>query len=254
MLRFLTAGESHGAGARRHPRRHAGRAAPSTSRRSTASCAAARAATAAAGAWRSNRTAPRSCRASAHGETIGRPIALLIRNKDWENWQRTMAVDPEAPADAAGARRGPGHPAAARPRGSGRRGRSTATTICATCSSAPARARPPRAWRPAPSPASCSRSFGIDIASHVTSIGRRRARRRRPLSRSTHRRAIADDVAAAVRGPRVERADDRGDRRAQGGGRHARRRLRGHRARRARSASAATCSGTASSTAGSRRR
>src|SRR5258707_393664 len=28
-----------------------------------------------------------------HGVTTGAPIALLIPNKDWENWQRTMAVE-----------------------------------------------------------------------------------------------------------------------------------------------------------------
>ena len=28
-----------------------------------------------------------------HGETTGGPIALLIPNKDWENWQRTMHVE-----------------------------------------------------------------------------------------------------------------------------------------------------------------
>jgi chorismate synthase len=33
-----------------------------------------------------------------HGVTTGAPIALLIPNKDWENWQRTMAVEhPPAP-------------------------------------------------------------------------------------------------------------------------------------------------------------
>jgi chorismate synthase len=32
-----------------------------------------------------------------HGLTTGGPIALLIPNKDWENWQRTMAVE-SAPA------------------------------------------------------------------------------------------------------------------------------------------------------------
>ena len=30
-----------------------------------------------------------------HGVTTGGPIALLIPNKDWENWQRTMHVEPE---------------------------------------------------------------------------------------------------------------------------------------------------------------
>src|SRR5262245_7871942 len=28
-----------------------------------------------------------------HGVTTGGPIALLVPNKDWENWQRTMAVE-----------------------------------------------------------------------------------------------------------------------------------------------------------------
>src|SRR4051812_14612846 len=30
-----------------------------------------------------------------HGLTTGGPIALLIPNKDWENWQRTMYSEPE---------------------------------------------------------------------------------------------------------------------------------------------------------------
>ncbi len=42
-----------------------------------------------------------------HGRTTGGPIALLVPNKDWENWQRTMYAEPEMPADAAGADRAP---------------------------------------------------------------------------------------------------------------------------------------------------
>lgn len=41
------------------------------------------------------------------GETIGSPVALLVRNKDWTNWQRTMHADREPPPDATGARRAP---------------------------------------------------------------------------------------------------------------------------------------------------
>src|SRR3954465_7718409 len=50
-----------------------------------------------------------------HGETTGGPIALLIPNKDRENWQRTMHVEAAAPEGATGADRGavtrprPGH-------------------------------------------------------------------------------------------------------------------------------------------------
>jgi chorismate synthase len=42
-----------------------------------------------------------------HGVTTGSPIALLIPNKDWENWQRTMYAEPEMPAEASGADRAP---------------------------------------------------------------------------------------------------------------------------------------------------
>jgi chorismate synthase len=47
-----------------------------------------------------------------HGLTTGAPVALMIPNKDWENWQRTMYVEPEAPAGATGQER----PAVTRPR------------------------------------------------------------------------------------------------------------------------------------------
>jgi chorismate synthase len=42
-----------------------------------------------------------------HGLTTGGPIALMIPNKDWENWQRTMFVEPSMPADASGTERPP---------------------------------------------------------------------------------------------------------------------------------------------------
>ncbi len=45
-----------------------------------------------------------------HGLTTGGPIALLIPNKDWENWQRTMAVQSE------GAAPGVDRPVVTRPR------------------------------------------------------------------------------------------------------------------------------------------
>jgi chorismate synthase len=46
------------------------------------------------------------------GQTIGGPIALLIANKDWENWQQTMSVTAEVEEGA----RGPQRPAVSRPR------------------------------------------------------------------------------------------------------------------------------------------
>jgi chorismate synthase len=47
-----------------------------------------------------------------HGLTTGGPVSLMIPNKDWENWQRTMHVEPEEPAGAAG----PDRPTVTRPR------------------------------------------------------------------------------------------------------------------------------------------
>jgi chorismate synthase len=47
-----------------------------------------------------------------HGETLGSPIALLIKNKDWENWRQTMSVEAEPAANAGG----PNRPAVTRPR------------------------------------------------------------------------------------------------------------------------------------------
>src|SRR5688500_11899126 len=106
MLRFLTAGESHGrslvaivegvpAGLRidfeqltQDLRRRQG------------------------GYGRGRRMAIESDRADIvsgvrRGRTTGAPIALLIANKDWDNWQWTMHPQAEPPSDAAGARRTP---------------------------------------------------------------------------------------------------------------------------------------------------
>jgi chorismate synthase len=41
------------------------------------------------------------------GETLGGPVAMLIENRDWPNWEYTMRAAAEAPPDAGGARRGP---------------------------------------------------------------------------------------------------------------------------------------------------
>ncbi len=49
------------------------------------------------------------------GRSTGAPIALLIENRDWPNWQQTMHAESEMPAGATGARRAavvrprPGH-------------------------------------------------------------------------------------------------------------------------------------------------
>src|SRR5919108_780300 len=40
-----------------------------------------------------------------HGRTTGAPIAMLIRNRDWVNWQQTMYVEAEMPEGATGTQR-----------------------------------------------------------------------------------------------------------------------------------------------------
>src|SRR5204863_3953291 len=64
------------------------------------------------GYGRGRRMAIESDRAEAlsgirHGHSTGAPIALLIPNKDWQNWQRTMHVEAAMPADASGTDRPP---------------------------------------------------------------------------------------------------------------------------------------------------
>jgi chorismate synthase len=41
------------------------------------------------------------------GETIGGPIAVMIQNRDWTNWQYTMSIEADPPADTGGAKRSP---------------------------------------------------------------------------------------------------------------------------------------------------
>jgi len=106
MLRFLTAGESHGKalvtileGAPAGLAIDFDAVTADLRRRQT-------------GYGRGRRMLIESDRAEAlsgirHGLTTGGPIALLIPNKDWENWQRTMHVEAEMPSAATGADRPP---------------------------------------------------------------------------------------------------------------------------------------------------
>ena len=59
----------------------------------------------------------RSCsRGVRRGRTTGAPVALLIENRDWVNWQRTMHTAAEAPAGRHRRQSRAGRPAPARPR------------------------------------------------------------------------------------------------------------------------------------------
>ena len=129
-----------------------------------------------------------------HGRTLGGPIALQVANRDYANWEERMSPWPVDRIPPTRSRRstcrGP-----ATPTWSARRSTSRAT--CATSSSAPPPARPPRVW-PAGRSArhSCARSASrcyshvIQIASVHAPLWERRSRPR-ISRRSTARRCAA---------------------------------------------------------------
>ena len=170
-----------------------------------------------------------------HGLTLGSPILLLVRNRDWENWTQVMSVEAadrrrgRGPADRGGRRqqaRDAGHPRPARSRRSGRRPevrlqrrpQRPRTRIGArdggTGRGRRDRPRVPRGTR--------------DRRLVVHGRGRRRrpgSRQRDPVARRGGR------LAAALPGSRGRGPDDRPDRRGAVGRRHGRWRLRGRRPR-----------------------
>src|ERR671912_1898365 len=107
------------------------------------------------------------------GETMGGPIAMLIENRDWPNWERTMHAEAEPPADARGANRAavtrprPGHADLA---GVAKYGRSDIRDILERASARETAARV-AAGAVARQLLDCA---GIRITSHVFAIGQAR--------------------------------------------------------------------------------
>jgi chorismate synthase len=105
-----------------------------------------------------------------HGCTTGAPIALLIRNRDWVNWQQTMYVEREMPEGATGANR----PQVTRPRpghadlaGAIKYGHTDVRNVLERAS-----ARETAARVAAGSLArQLLRRFGVHVTSHVSAIG-----------------------------------------------------------------------------------
>ena len=94
-----------------------------------------------------------------HGRTLGSPVALLVANRDYANWEERMNP---WPVDAEVEESHLPRPGPRRPRG---RAQVRPLATCATCSSARAPARPRRGWRPARSPrSSCGRSASRSTA------------------------------------------------------------------------------------------
>jgi chorismate synthase len=105
-----------------------------------------------------------------HGKTIGSPIAMMIENRDWPNWEEIMAVR-EVPGDSATKRRltrpRPGHTDLA---GSLKYNHTDARNILERSS---ARETAARVALGAVAKVFL-RNFGIEILSHTTAIGKTR--------------------------------------------------------------------------------
>jgi chorismate synthase len=169
MLRFLTAGESHGQalvviveGVPAGLPLTADDLSPDLARRQL-------------GYGRGRRMAIEQDRAEIlsgvrRGETIGGPIALVIRNRDWTNWQHTMSLDATPDEALPGARR----PSVTRPRpghadlaGSLKYARDDLRDILERAS---ARETAARVAAGAIARALLAR-YGIEVTSHVIEIG-----------------------------------------------------------------------------------
>ena len=105
-----------------------------------------------------------------HGRTTGAPISLLVRNRDWVNWQQTMHVEAEMPEGATGVQR----PDVSRPRpghadlaGAVKYGHTDIRDVLERASARETAARV--------AAGSLARQllarFGVRIASHVSGVG-----------------------------------------------------------------------------------
>ncbi len=103
-------------------------------------------------------------------ETLGSPIALLIRNRDWANWQHTMSVEADPPESAGGARRSavtrprPGHADLA---GGLKYGHTDLRDVLERASARETAARVAAGGIAR----ALLRRYGIAVTSHVTAIG-----------------------------------------------------------------------------------
>ena len=186
------------------------------------------------------------------GETIGGPIAMSIANRDWVNWQHTMRTTAEPPADAGGARRAPvtkPRPGHADLAGVAKYGRTDVRDVLERAS---ARETAARVAAGAVARQLLLRA-GARITSHVFAIGGATLPPGTTVTFDAAQRPGAGR-AAALRGCRSRAAHDR--RRSIAPGRPATRWAGPSRSssRAFRSALAATCSGIESSTDGSPRR
>ena len=151
------------------------------------------------------------------GETLGSPIAMLVRNRDWENWRDIMDPAPRPGEEAGGALR---RRAVTRPRpghadltGLVKYDRDDARDILERASARETTARVAAA-------AVCRRllgEFGVELGSHLVHLGgvdaQRPAELPRPLNEAADRSALRtlDAGAEAAMVERIDGAKREGD-------------------------------------------
>jgi chorismate synthase len=140
------------------------------------------------------------------GKTLGSPIALLIRNRDWESW--SQAMDPQAAPPETMARRvtvpRPGHADLA---GAAKYGADDVRNVLERASARETAAR----TAVGAIARRLLQEMGVEVVSHVVQIGGVRAHAPELPCSEIGRRADASDVrcADAAAGARMRRAIDR---------------------------------------------
>ncbi len=148
------------------------------------------------------------------GETLGSPIAMLIRNRDWENWAEVMAAEPDGPSQGPRRRRlmrpRPGHADLV---GILKYGREDARDVLERASARETAAR-------VACGAVCRRlllEFGVEIGSHVVELGGIEASVPDalpvPLNQAADRSPVRclDDKASKAMMAAIDRAKEEGD-------------------------------------------
>ena len=187
-----------------------------------------------------------------HGRTLGSPVAIRIGNSEWPKWDKVMSADPVDEAElealarnAALTRPRPGHADLV---GMQKYDFDEARPILERAS---ARETAARVALGAVASAFLKQAVGAEVVSHVVGLG--------PVAAPAGSVPSSADVAYLDEDPvrcldaGHQQADGRRDRPGPQGRRHPRRRRRGRGARAAAGARAPTCTGTAGSTPSSPR-
>ncbi len=136
-----------------------------------------------------------------HGKTIGSPVAMTLANNDWKNWEEILPVET---GDAAISTRLSKVRARATPTSPARS--STTFPKPATSSSGPAPAKAPPASPAGRWPRCCWRSSACDVGSHVIRVGAAELGRDAALGRDRRRPTRARKSSSTASMPKPKHA------------------------------------------------